>query len=154
MNYQMNLVVDTVLQAFPLSPLCTVPETSIREAFETLRTQRRGCLLICHDQRLVGIFTERDALRLMAGGTDFDQPISGVMQKPVSTVWHDETVGDAVARMSEGGFRQLPILNDAREPVGILTVTSILRYLVEYFPGVVYTLPPEPHYVAQVREGA
>ncbi len=154
MNFQSNIVVDTVLQAFPLSPLCASPETTIREAFETLRSHRRGCLLICQDQRLVGIFTERDALRLMVDGTDFQQPIRQVMQHPVATAWHDETVGDAVARMSEGGFRQLPILNDAREPVGILTVRSILRYLVEHFPGVVYTLPPEPHYVVQGREGA
>ena len=37
---------------------------------------------------------------------------------------------------------------------GVLKVSGILHYLVEHFPKVVYTLPPEPHHKTAAREGA
>lgn len=154
MNSKSSFAVDTVTQAYPRTPLCVEPTSSIRSAMVVLREASRGCLLVCVEKRLVGIFTERDALRLMAIGTDYDQPVESVMQRSVATVQHDDILGDAIARMAEGGYRRLPILNNAGEPIGILTVKTILRYLVEHFPGVVYTLPPEPHYVTHLREGA
>lgn len=154
MSSQINLAVDPVIRARPPVPLCIQREATIREAMEAMREAGRGCLLICRDRQLAGIFTERDALRLMATDTDFDQPVETVMQAPVVSVQYHETVGEAVSRMSNGDFRRLPVLNDEGEPIGILTVKTILRYLVDHFPGVVYTLPPEPHYVTHLREGA
>jgi hypothetical protein len=56
--------------------------------------------------------------------------------------------------MSKGGYRRLPIVDEAGKPTGILRVKGILRYLVEHFPAVVYNLPPEPHQTTQQREGA
>ena len=154
MSSHLNLTLDPVLRAFPRTPLCLQPEATVRAAMSVLRESRRGCLLICRNKKVTGIFTERDALRLMAAGADFDQPLESVMQTNVVTVDYHETVSVAISRMSEGGYRRLPVLNDLGEPIGILSVKTILHYLVEHFSGVVYTLPPEPHYVTQLREGA
>lgn len=154
MNSQINLAVDPVIRAHPRTPLCIDPTASIREAMAVLRDSCRGCLLICRDNRVAGIFTERDALRLMASEADFDQTIESVMQTSVVTVEYDESVHEAIARMLKGGYRRLPVLNDTGEPIGVLTVKTILHYLVDHFPSVVYTLPPEPHYSTHLREGA
>ncbi len=154
MNSHVKLDLDPVLRARPPAPLCVDPKESIRAAMNALRDACRGCLLVCRDNRMFGIFTERDALRLMATDTDYDQPIESVMHAPVVTVDYHESVGTAISRMLDGGHRRLPVLNDAGEPIAVLTVKTILRYLVEHFPSVVYTLPPEPHYVTHVREGA
>jgi hypothetical protein len=56
--------------------------------------------------------------------------------------------------MSVGGFRRLPIVDDQGNVEGVLKVSGLLHYLVEHFPKVVYTLPPEPHYKTAAREGA
>jgi hypothetical protein len=65
-----------------------------------------------------------------------------------------DTVGCAIQKMSSGGYRRLPIVDDEGRPVGLLKVSGILHYLVEHVSKVVYTLPPEPHYSTQQREGA
>jgi hypothetical protein len=56
--------------------------------------------------------------------------------------------------MSGGGFRRLPIVDDAGLLQGVLKVSGLLHYLVEHFPKIVYTLPPAPHYKSADREGA
>lgn len=154
MSSLINLSVDAVIRAHPRTPLCIEANASIREAVAVLREACRGCLLVCRNQRMAGIFTERDALRVMALETDVNRPIESVMQSPVVSVEYDESVSEAISRMLRGGYRRLPVLNGSSEPIGILTMKTILQYLVDHFPSVVYTLPPEPHYATHLREGA
>ena len=45
--------------------------------------------------------------------------------------------------MSGGGFRRLPIVDEAGSVHGVLKVSGLLHYLVEHFPKIVHTLPPE-----------
>ena len=66
----------------------------------------------------------------------------------------EDSVGDAIAKMSRGGYRRLPIVNRDGVPTGVLSVRSILHYLVEHFPMAIYTLPPTPDEATKDREGA
>ncbi len=119
-----------------------------------LQEVRTGAAMICLDGRLLGIFTERDALKLLAAGSDLSAPVASVMIKNPVTLRMNDTVGHAIALMSAGGFRRLPIVDQDGKVQGVLKVSNILHYLVEHFPKVVYTLPPEPHYKPSAREGA
>lgn len=119
-----------------------------------LKDQDRGCVFICRDEKIVGIFTERDALKIMASGADLNVPIEQVMVANPVTLLASDSVGKAIAKMSFGGYRRLPIVDDLGRPLGQLKVSGILRYLVEHFPKIVYTLPPAPHHAANEREGA
>jgi CBS domain-containing protein len=65
-----------------------------------------------------------------------------------------ESVGTALRRMQEGGYRHLPVVDEAGQPVGMLSVKHIVRYLVEHFPSTIYNLPPDPGGIQQEREGA
>lgn len=154
MDFQLNLETETVLNCHPAKPCCAAPTDSIRSVFKHLQEDKRGAAMICENNRLVGIFTERDALKLMAEGADWDAPISTVMITNVITLRPNDTVGHAIALMSKGGFRRLPIVDDQGRIVGVLKVDGILNYLVEQFPKVVYNLPPEPHHKTATREGA
>ena len=127
---------------------------SVRSVLRVLQAERTGVAMICDQQRLVGVFTERDALRLLADGTNLDTPVSEVMVRNPVTVRKTDTVGRAISLMSVGGFRRLPIVDESGNIEGVLKVSGLLHYLVEHFPKVVYTLPPEPHYKAAAREGA
>ena len=66
----------------------------------------------------------------------------------------EDSVGDAIAKMSRGGYRRLPIVDRDGVPTGVLSVRQILRYLVEHFPTAIYTLPPTPNEATKDREGA
>ena len=59
-----------------------------------------------------------------------------------------------IRRMEQGGYRHLPVVDEANRPVGILSVRRIVHYLVEHFPSTVYNLPPDPRTFPQEREGA
>lgn len=154
MDFQLNLDSETVEHAHPAVPVCVDGLTTIREVFAQLKQDMRGAVLICRDGVLEGIFTERDALRLMAEEANLDGPIESVMVKSPVTLSNSDTVGKAIAMMSEGGYRRLPIVDAENRPVGIVKVSGILHYLVEHFPKVIYNLPPTPHHTTQRREGA
>ncbi|MFV1968034.1 MAG: CBS domain-containing protein, partial [Pirellulaceae bacterium] len=114
----------------------------------------RGSCQVCRDGILVGVFTERDALRLICRGDSLEVPLKQVMSSDPVVLSATDTVGDAIAKMSHGGFRHLPIVDLEGRPLGVLKVSGILHYMVEHFPNVVYNLPPAPHHATQHREGA
>ncbi len=148
-----NLHTETVGQAYPVDPLCVAPSTTVEEVLRQLKEHKDGSVLVCRDGRLVGIFTERDILRIMAKGGDLRTTVDRVMVPNPVTLDADDTVAVAIKRMSEGGYRRLPVVDGARRPIGLLKVSGIVRYLVEHFPKSVYNLPPAPSAVAQQREG-
>lgn len=154
MNFHLHLDTETIEHIRFDSPLWTEPTMPVREVVKAMRAHQRGSVLVGHNDRLQGIFTERDALRMMAGGVTFDLPVSDVMTCEPVTISLQETVGIAIQRMSQGAYRRLPIVDEQGKPVGILKVMHILHYLVEHFPQVIYTLPPTPHHTTQSREGA
>jgi CBS domain-containing protein len=153
-DFQLHLETETVDHCYPAKPLCAAPDDSIRSVLRLLRSARTGAAMICSDGKLLGIFTERDALKLLAAGANLDVPVSTVMAQNPATLRSTDTVAKAISLMSTGGFRRLPIVDDQGKPVGLVKVSGILHYLVEHFPKVVYTLPPAPHHKMGEREGA
>ena len=154
MVFELHLKTDTVKQAHPEQPLLVDPTTSLRNVLEMLKHSDHGSVLVQHDEKLVGIFTERDALRLMAEGADLEVSIENLMVRNVVTIHDDDCVETAITRMSAGGYRRLPIVDSQQRPVGLLKVASVLHYLVEHIPSAIYNLPPTPHQATQEREGA
>ena len=154
MDFQLHLETELVEHCEPAKPVCAAPDDSIRTVLRILRESRTGAAMICVAGKLQGIFTERDALKLLADGANLDAPVANVMIKNPVTLRANDTVGHAIALMSAGGFRRLPIVESDGQIRGVLKVSNILRYLVEHFPKVVYTLPPEPHYKPSQAEGA
>ena len=65
MDIELNLMTETVEHAWPAEPLCVSSQVSIREVFQRLKDNNAGAVLVCRDEVLVGIFTERDALKIM-----------------------------------------------------------------------------------------
>ena len=90
----------------------------------------------------------------MAQGADLSQPITGVMSSNPVTLSVEDTVAQAIERMSAGGYRRLPIVNADDEPIGIIGVHGIVHYMVDHFPGTVYNLPPDTRPGQSAREGA
>lgn len=153
-DFQLHLETETVENCYPAKPLCAAPDDTIRAVLRLLREARTGAAMVCAGGRLLGVFTERDALRLLADGSNLDAPVSQVMIRNPVTLRSSDTVAHAISLMSAGGFRRLPIVDGEGKVQGVVKVSGILHYLVEHFPKVVYTLPPEPHHKTVTREGA
>ncbi len=149
----LNLNDEPIRHAGPLEPLCVEPDASVREVLQLLKEHHRGALLVCRGGILAGIFTERDALRLLAAHGDLDDPIERHMAPDPVTVGEEDSLGTAVLRMSANGYRRLPMVDDEGRPVGIVDVAGIVHFLAEQFPEAVYNLPPVPNPTTQDREG-
>ncbi len=154
MDIELNLTTETVEQTGLKDPLIVAPDVSIRDVFELLKTKKAGGLLVCEGDTLTGIFTERDALRLMAKQADLDRPISEVMTKSPATLAAGSSVAEAIKMMSGGGYRTLPIIDEAGKPLGVMSVKSLIHYIVQHFPQSVYNLSPKPIPAMEQREGA
>jgi CBS domain-containing protein len=152
-DIELNLMTESVDHAGPVAPLCVEPGTPIRDVLLLLRERNRPSALICRDGALVGVFTERDALRVMAHDADLSAAIETVMTPQPVSIRSGEKVGTAVQKMATGGYRRLPIVDEAGKPVGLVQVSGIVHYLVEHFPKTIYNLPPVPYPVTQQREG-
>jgi len=153
-DFQLNLKSEPIGQVYSVDPVTASPSQSLREVIDLLSSAKQGCALICESDRLVGLFTERDIVSLMTSATDLEQPVSTVMTETPVTVQSTDSVAVAITRMSSGGYRQLPVVDEQNKPLGLLKVSCILNYFVEHFPATIYTLPPEPDQVPTTREGA
>jgi CBS domain-containing protein len=153
-DFQLSLDSEGIGSAYPDQPLAATVNDSVGQVLQLLRAQRTGAMLICDGEKLVGIFTERDALKLMARDADFSTPVSEVMSREPATIPATATVGQAIRVMSEGFYRHLPIVDDDGKPTGVVAVHGIVHYLVDHFPETVYNLPPDPNAAPKAREGA
>jgi CBS domain-containing protein len=153
-DFQLSLASEGVGSAYPDQPLAAAANESVGQVLQLLRAQRTGAVLICDGPKLVGILTERDALKLMARGADMSAPVRDVMSSEPATISSDATVGEAIRVMAEGGYRHLPIVDASGRPTGVVAVHGIVHYLVDHFPATVYNLPPNPNDAPREREGA
>lgn len=154
MDFQLSLESEGVGSAYPDQPLAASADDSVGNVMQLLRAQRTGALLICEGSKLIGIFTERDALKQMAAGADLKRPVREIMSTEPVTIPNSATVGQAIRTMAEGNFRHLPIVDSEHKPKGVVAVHGIVHYLVDHFPETVYNLPPNPKAAQRAREGA
>jgi CBS domain-containing protein len=113
----------------------TAPETieasaDVNEAIRRMHDMGIDCVLVTEGDRLVGIFTDRDAVLKVAGGAAGDRSIGELMTQDPVVLRHDETIAVAINKMAVGGFRHIPIVEDGR-PTGVITARDVFRHLVE-----------------------
>ncbi|HYO23500.1 MAG TPA: CBS domain-containing protein [Lacipirellulaceae bacterium] len=150
----LSLSTDPITQAHPDEPLAVSPDATVGDVVQLMRAQKGSCVLICDEEGLlVGIFTERDALRWMAEGAAPSASILDVMTPQPARLDPGASVQAAIEAMAAGGYRHLPIVGLQRVPVGVAAVRGIVHYLVEHFPDTIYTLPPEPGKKPSDRDG-
>ena len=120
----------TAVREVMSTDLITVaPSAMISQAVAAMSKAGVGSVLVLEDGALVGILTERDVLRA------FDQmhadparvsPISRGMTRDPQTIDQDATVGAAMDRMLDGGFRHLPVM-EGGTLVGIVSMRDLAR---------------------------
>jgi len=109
-------------------------EASVYEVAGLMLVARASAVMVLDDGRLVGIFTERDAVsRVIAGGRDPRAVSVGeVMTHDPITIGPDATFGQAMLLMHERGFRHLPVVEDGH-PVGMMSARDALDPDLEEF---------------------
>jgi len=108
------------------------PDASITECVRLMTAGKIGALMVMDGARLIGIFTERDALnKVLAGKLDpSNTKVSEVMTKDPYCIGPTTTVGDAMQLITERRFRHLPIVDNGNV-LAVVSSGDLTRWLVQ-----------------------
>jgi len=100
---------------------------TVEEAINILYEKHIGSVvLIDDDKKCVGIFTERDAIRLVAKNIELNQPLGNVMTKNVITIQENSSINEVRKIVLTHKIRHLPVVNQEDRIVGLLSVRAIV----------------------------
>ena len=107
------------------------PEQTVFEALETMAHFDVGCLIVCAEDRLVGIFSERDYARkgILHGHLSRETRVREMMTSPVMFVTPEHTVDDCMNLMTERHFRHLPVLENGKV-IGMVSIGDLVKWVI------------------------
>ena len=107
------------------------PDDSVQLAISRMLEENVGSVAVCTEYRLVGIFTERDVLRMAGEGGAFGEVrVDDAMTPSPVTVSPDDDVLAAARLMGERRIRHLPVVQDGNV-LGLVGIRDVMRTLVE-----------------------
>lgn len=127
------MTVQTILEAKGRDVATVDPSHSLAEVIEHLHERRIGALIALDaDNRLLGLISERDIVRLLAehGAEALSQSVGDVMTRQLVTIDEAATIDDAMGLMTRGRFRHLPVVRDGR-CVGIISIGDVVKRRIE-----------------------
>ena len=100
-------------------------DISILEAVQLLSDRHIGSIIIIdEEQKCTGIFTERDAIRIIAHKFDTDQPLSKIMSRHVVTISLEASFDEAKRLMLSHNIRHLPVTDQTGKLIGLFSLRA------------------------------
>jgi len=112
--------------------LIAIPEdATLREAASILyKNGIRGAPVTSGNGKVVGFITTTDVAMVVANKEDLDSPISEYMRRNVFVIGENESIIEAMRLMDFHGVGRLVVIDNRGNPVGIVTRTDILRFIL------------------------
>ncbi len=108
------------------------PDASLSEALQLMARKDVGALLVMEEEKLVGIFSERDYARYFAPADKSTQDIRvrELMSSPVFTVRPGQSLGACMTLMTEKHVRHLPVV-EGEKLVGVVSIGDVVKAIIE-----------------------
>ncbi len=112
---------------FSISPL-----TSVYNALEILVEKNVSSLLVVENEKLIGIFTERDYARkvILKGKQSKETYVGDIMSGSVITVTTASTIDECMALMTDNFIRHLPVVENEKL-MGLVSIGDVVKYIIE-----------------------
>ncbi|ETR75679.1 inosine-5-monophosphate dehydrogenase [Afipia sp. P52-10] len=109
-------------------------DATVGSVVALLAERRIGAVLVMADERMEGIVSERDIVRVLAerGAKVLDEPVRALMTTRVMTCRKADTVASVMEKMTDGKFRHLPVIEDGRV-VGIVSIGDVVKHRLSEF---------------------
>ena len=104
------------------------PDMRLGQACGELHRLKVGALIVCEDDRAVGVLSERDVVRGIArdGAAALDRPVSDFLTADIVFAAPAESVGVLMERMTDRRIRHLPVLRDGRLS-GVISIGDVVK---------------------------
>ena len=104
------------------------PDDTLRSVAQTMAQADIGAMPICDGQRLQGMVTDRDiAIRGVAQGLNSDAPVRQVMTGNLEYLYAEDDLDRAADKMASSQIRRLPVVDEDKHLVGILSLGDLSR---------------------------
>lgn len=126
-----SIMEDKLSVLKPTLSVRIAPGMPVKEVIHAMVDKKIGAVLIVENDRLVGIFSERDLLKRVALRYNevADLPIREFMTPNPESLSINHSLAFTLNRMDVGGYRHIPVTDDQNRPTGIVAARDILRYL-------------------------
>jgi CBS domain-containing protein len=124
----------SILELCDPEPVAVSLEATVAEAIRMMLRQHVGAVgVIDSEQRIAGIFTERDVLmKTSLSGKDPEQtPVREVMTTPVELASLAMGPGEAMSTMVERHYRHLPVVDEQGKLLGMLSIRNLLEWRID-----------------------
>jgi len=113
------------------------PNAKLQVIAEKMRDYDVGAIPVCEGGKTIGLVTDRDiAVRALANGKDLSKlEAKDVMSKDVIFCRDSEEAEDAIRIMEDNKVRRLPVLNEAKKLVGMVSLGDISHALSQDLTG-------------------
>ncbi|MBC2602123.1 CBS domain-containing protein [Puniceicoccus vermicola] len=130
---QNNTPITKLLNRKSSDVYSTSPDQSVFEAVAEMNRHRVGSLVVLEEQKLVGIFTERDVLTRVVAKTLDPQTtrIADVMTPDPQFLHTTDTIATAMQKMTEKRTRHLPVFDTVDCLVGLISIGDVTRWQME-----------------------
>lgn len=103
----------------------------LSEICETLAKNKIGAVVVCADDKIEGIISERDIVRFIGnqGASALQLPVTSVMTKNVVTCTEENSINEVMARMTQGRFRHMPVVKDGKL-TGVISIGDVVKFKI------------------------
>ncbi len=122
-----------ILQGKKVNALFSVTSaTSVYDALVLMANKNIGAVLVIDDNRLAGIFTERDYARkiVLKGLHSADTLVQDVMTSQLITIENEDKLEIAMQLMSEKHIRHLPVMENGNL-IGIISINDVVNAIIQ-----------------------
>jgi CBS domain-containing protein len=122
------------------------PDRSVYDALELLEDKNLGCLVVVENEKLIGVFTERDYARkvVLKGKSSKDTPVRDIMTEQPIVVTPTTSVDICMQLMTEKFIRHLPVVENGRL-IGLVSIGDLVRLTISEKDYIIDTLS---HYIS------
>jgi len=109
------------------------PDAPVSRATELLRADPSGAVIVSGPSGIVGICTERDVLKRVAGRAGALEAAIETIMTPDPVILRDtDTVATALNKMAVGGFRHIPLIH-GNELLGVVTASELMQWFMQKY---------------------